>query len=94
MPMRLLSGEVGGGQRRGRHTADGVCVAMSFVAFLMTLAIASAISLDEALLADMIPPDPDDPEDIYPSTYCQDPGTTVSECKRKLCDLIVCVPVI
>ena len=83
MLMRLMSGEVGGGQCRGQHN---VCVTYSYMylAFLMTLAIASAISLDEALLADMIPSDPDDPDDVYPSTYCQDPGTTVSECKREL----------
>ena len=82
--MRMMNCEVGGGQCRGRHNANGVCVTYSYLAFLMTLAIASAISLDEALLADMIPSDPDDPDDVYPSTYCQDPGTTVSECKREL----------
>ena len=85
MLMRMMSGEVGGGQRRGRrHNAHGVCATYSYLAFFVTLAIASATSLDEALLADMIPPDPDDPDDVYPSTYCQDPGTTVSECKREL----------
>ena len=69
MLMRLMSGEVGGGQCRGRHN---VCVTYSYMylAFLMTLAIASTISLDEALLADMIPSDPDDLDDVYPSTGC------------------------
>ena len=58
--------------RRRPQAASTPCMTMSLAFLITTLGLTSAISLEEALLADMIPDDAD------PSSNCQDTGTTVS----------------
>ena len=65
------------GRRRPRAASTPACVTMSLAFLITTLGLTSAISLDEALVADMIPDDAD------PSTNCQDPGTTVSRVLKR-----------
>lgn len=65
------------GRRRPRAASNPACVTTSLVFLITTLGLTSAISLDEALVADMIPDDAD------PSTNCQDPGTTVSRVLKR-----------
>ena len=68
------------GRRRRRPRAaftPPACVTMSLAFLITTLGLTSAISLDEALVTDMIPDDAD------PSTNCQDPGTTVSRVLKR-----------
>ena len=66
------------GRRRPRAAASTpACMTMSLAFLITTLGLTSAISLDEALVADMIPDDAD------PSTNCQDPGTTVSRVLKR-----------